>query len=130
MGKRKRQTHLTFEPLAASGGIGSSGSKSQSRSSDRGNGGQVSQAAGGGQHGDEGDPFQDGSHNDETNNNDSAPTCPQPTPRKESNFAPANVRYSQRAVRVRTKPRLLVSDKNDRFDKARKKDQRLGECLF
>lgn len=129
MGKRKRQTHLTFEPLVASGGISNSNSDSRkSKSSNRGNGGQARQVAGGG-HSDD-DPFQEGNNDDESNNNknnDDALTSPQPTPRKESNFAPANVRYSQHAVRVRTKPRLLVSDKNDRFDKARKKERRLEQ---
>ncbi|KXJ97666.1 hypothetical protein Micbo1qcDRAFT_230260 [Microdochium bolleyi] len=78
MGRRKRQTHLTFEPLAASG-------------SDA-----------------------DSNHNGQA----------QPSPPRI--FAPANVRYSQHAVRVRSHPRLLVRDSSE-AGKGKKKERRLEQ---
>lgn len=83
MGRRKRQTHLTFEPVVAS------------RGTDGGSDGEDKHAP--------------------------------PSPKRV--FAPANVRYSQHAVRVRSMPRFLVKDGGE-GGKAKKAERRLGMLFF
>ncbi|KAJ1337509.1 DUF4211 domain-containing protein [Microdochium nivale] len=80
MGRRKRQTHLTFEPVAAS------------RGTDGGSDGEDKHAP--------------------------------PSPKRV--FAPANVRYSQHAVRVRSMPRFLVKNGGE-GGKAKKAERRLEQ---